>query len=216
MPKRSILAVVVGVAVFATVVVATRLGPAEPPGSSPASASAAAGSASASPTPTARWSPALAVMVTPDADRYAASVAELVFGMDTRTLEPGDYRGALLAAADPALSSTGRADLVRTVEERIPTADVWARMRANDQYSTWATTQVSEPGTWAQVVTSGQAQPGWVMRNVTGIQDTHYVDAGVPKTAARERTLTIGMRCPASGIDLDRCQLLLVGTTVLP
>ncbi|MGB8383708.1 MAG: hypothetical protein WCG47_21080 [Dermatophilaceae bacterium] len=215
MPKRTILAAVVTVGVFATLVVATRLGPAEPPSSSPASTSATAGT-SATPTPTEGWSPPLAVTVTRDADRYAASVAALVFGMDTRTFEPGDYRAALLAEADPALSSTGRADLVRTVEERIPAADVWARMRANDQYSAWATTQVAEPGTWTQVVTSGQAEPGWVLRNVTGIQDTHYVDAGVPKTAARERTLTIGMRCHVAGIDLDRCHLLLVGTTVLP
>lgn len=172
MPKRNILAALVLAAVFATLAVATRLGPAEPPGSSPASTPATAGSASASPTPTAGWLPPLAVTVTRDVDRYAASVAELVFAMDTRTRDPGDYRAALLAAADPALSSTGRADLVRTVEERIPTADVWARMPANAQYSTWATTQVSEPGTWAQVVTGGQAQPGWVMRNVTGIQDS--------------------------------------------
>lgn len=52
------------------------------------------------------------------------------------------------------------------------------------------------------------------MRNVTGIETTTYVEAGAEKTASRERTVTIGMRCPAHGADVDRCYLVLVGATV--
>ncbi len=49
------------------------------------------------------------------------------------------------------------------------------------------------------MVTSGQAEPGWAMRNVLGVQTTHFTDGGKAQTTLRERTITIGMRCPAEG-----------------
>ena len=73
-----------------------------------------------------------------------------------------------------------------------------------------------EPQTWAEVVTDGLAEPGWVMRNVTGTQTTSYVDGGENRTAVSEPTLTVGMRCPAPGADVDRCHLTLLGTVVIP
>ncbi len=149
-------------------------------------------------------------------DAYAVAVAGVVFGLDTRELEPAAYRDVLLADADPGLSKTGRADFEALVAARIPADDLWRRMRANEQWSTFEASDVWEPGSWAQVVTSGQAELGWAMRNVTGIETTTYVEAGVEKTASRERTVTIGMRCPADGADVDRCYLVLVGTTVVP
>ncbi len=149
-------------------------------------------------------------------DAYAVAVAGVVFALDTRDLDPADYRELLLADADPGLSETGRADLEALIAGRIPADELWQRMRANQQRSTFEASDVWEPGSWAQVVTSGQAEPGWAMRNVTGIETTTYVEAGVEKTASRERTVTIGMRCPADGADVDRCYLVLVGAAVVP
>ena len=153
---------------------------------------------------------------TDEPDAYATAVAETLFAVDTRRLDPADYQGVLLADADPGLSETGRADLETLVAARIPADEQWQRMRANAQWSTFEASDVWEPGSWAQVVTSGQAEPGWAMRNVTGIETTTYVEAGVEKTASRERTVTIGMRCPADGAGVDRCHLVLVGATVVP
>ena len=149
-------------------------------------------------------------------DAYAGVIAQVVFGLDTRDLEPADYRALLLAEADPGLSATGRADLEALVATRIPADELWQRMRANAQWSTFEASDVWEPGSWEQVVTSGRAEPGWALRNVTGIQTTHYVEDGVQRTYSRERTVTIGMRCPADGADVDRCYLVLIGAAVVP
>jgi hypothetical protein len=150
-------------------------------------------------------------------DDYARSVAAVVFGMDTRTHSPQDYRHALLADADPALTAGGRDDLERTLDMRIPTADAWARMSANQQWSQWQATDVHEPGTWQRVVTLGQAEPGWAMRNVTGIETVHYREAGQWRQASRERTVSVGMRCPLpeTDVELDRCRLVLVPPRVV-
>lgn len=153
---------------------------------------------------------------TTDADAYAVAIADVVFGLDTRDRQPADYLAQLLAEADPGLSATGRADLDALVAMRIPADELWQRMRTNRQWSTFEAGDVWEPGSWEQVVTSGQAEPGWALRNVTGIQTTHYVEDGVERTSSRERTITIGMRCPADGADVDRCRLVLVGSTVVP
>lgn len=158
----------------------------------------------------------LTVARTSDPDAYADSVAALVFSMDPRVFDPEDYRAALLGEADPVMSDSGLADLEVMVDERIPDATQWARMRANEQWSTWSSTAVWEPQTWAEVVTDGLAEPGWVMRNVTGTQTTYYVDGGEDRTAVSEPTITVGMRCPAPGADVDRCHLTLLGTVVIP
>lgn len=158
----------------------------------------------------------LTIARTSDPDVYAESVAALVFSMDPRAFEPNDYRSVLLGEADPLMSDTGLADLERTVEERIPDATRWARMRANEQWSAWSTTAVWEPQTWAEVVTDGLAEPGWVIRNVTGTQTTSYVDDGEDRTAVSEPTLTVAMRCPAPDAPVERCHLVLIGTSVLP
>ena len=157
-----------------------------------------------------------AIPATADPDAYARAVAGVVLGMDTRRLAPGDYRDVLIADADPTLSTKGRADLHRMLSERIPTDEQWARMRANGQWSTWVSRDVQVPGSWEQVVITGQAQPGWAFRNVTGIQTTHYLEDGTARTTSRERTITIGMRCPADGAGVERCRLNLVGINVIP
>jgi hypothetical protein len=149
-------------------------------------------------------------------DAYAIAVADVVFGLDTRDLAPAAYREVLLADADPGLTATGWADLEALIDGRIPADELWQRMRANDQWSAYEASDVWEPGSWEQVVTGGQAEPGWAMRNVTGIQTTHYVEAGVEKSSSRERTVTIGMRCPADGAEVDRCYLVLIGAAVVP
>jgi len=154
--------------------------------------------------------------VTNEADAYAAAVATSVFGMDTRVHDPQAYRELLLGQADPHLSVTGFADLQRLLAERIPTADQWARMRENAQWSTFEPSEVWEPGSWTQVVIAGDAEPGWVVRNVTGVQTTHYTEHGVAKSAVRERSVTIAMRCPATGAGVDSCRLVLIGGSVLP
>jgi hypothetical protein len=147
---------------------------------------------------------------------YAAQIAAEVFGMDTRAFEVGDYRTVLVGEADPHLSEKGYTDLERLLADRLPSEDRWARMRANGQWSEFEARQVWEPGSWTQVVIAGQAEPGWVVRNVAGAQTTHYTESGVDKVAVRERSVTIAMRCPAPGAGVDSCRLVLVGGSVLP
>ena len=191
--------------------------PKDPAAAPPAPTAVGAPPATPLATPSMPSPPAeLRLPATGEPDTYAAAAAGVVFGMDTRTLEPDAYRAALLGEADPQLSVTGLADLERLLEERIPTGEQWARMRANAQWSTFEASEVWEPGSWAQVVISGQAEPGWVVRNVTGVQTTHYTDTGVEKTAVRERSVTVAMRCPAPGAGVEACRLVLVGGSVLP
>ena len=150
-----------------------------------------------------------------DPDTYAQLVATAVLGMDTRMHDPADYRLLLQYEADPQMSAKGMADLDRMIAERIPADELWTRMRANAQWSQWLVTDVWQPGSWDQVVTSGMAEPGWALRNVLGMQTTHYLDAGELRTTSRERTLTVGMRCPAPGAEVDRCHLALIGITAV-
>ena len=152
---------------------------------------------------------------TSDPDEYATAVAVAVFAHDTAAADPQDYRALLMAEADPQMTSRGMADLERMVAERIPTPEQWQRMRANDQWSQWQTEDVWQPGAWDEVVTSGQAEPGWAVRNVLGVQTTHFLDEGQERSTSRERTVTIGMRCPASGALVDRCRLTMVGIGVV-
>ena len=155
------------------------------------------------------------VPVTSDPDAYAAAVAGIVFGFDTTSAGPTNYRALLMAEADPQMSPRGRADLERMVAERIPEPELWDRMRSNGQRSAWTTQDVWQPGTWDEVVTSGQAEPGWALRNVLGHQTTHFRDSGQDRETSRERTLTIGMRCPAPDALVDRCWLTMVGIGVV-
>ena len=164
-------------------------------------------------TTSVKW--AFHIAETSDPDTYAASIASVVFGLDTTFAEGADYRALLMAEADPQMSARGVADLERMVGERIPEPELWARMRANEQRSQWQTESVWQPGAWDDVITSGQAEPGWVVRNVLGIQTTHFRDGGKAQTTSRERTVTIGMRCPAKGAEVDRCRLALVGIGVV-
>lgn len=152
---------------------------------------------------------------TSDPDQYAAAVAAVVFSLDTRDVGPDDYRALLMSEADPQMSSRGRSDLERMVAERIPAPELWQRMRTNAQWSAWHTEDVWQPGAWDEVVTSGQAEPGWAIRNVLGQQTTHFRDGAQDRETSRERTITIGMRCPAAGAQVDRCRLTLVGIGVV-
>jgi hypothetical protein len=219
MSKRT--AVVLAFAGFATATVIALVvwmlfrgdATATPLASAPSETATASGSA----TPQARARDGLSDAGDPDT--YAREIAAVVFAVDTRTGSPNDLRARLLAEADPRLSETGRADLERLLVTRIPTDEGWARMASNEQWSEWVTTGTHEPGTFAQMVIEGQTYPGWAMRNVTGIQTTHYRDGGAWREAARERTVTVAMRCPLPGadaVDLDRCRLLLVPATVVP
>lgn len=232
MKKRG-LVVAVTVLLLVAVFAASRLGPGKPAAvqqsiapSVPARHCQSPDGAAASdvnlcpdtaPTPAPR-SPGIdrTLTVTDSPDAYAQAVVAVVLGFDTRKLDATDYSALLLTDADPGLTATGRADLERLIADRIPATDLWQRMRANQQWSTFEASNVWEPGSWEQVVTNGQAEPGWAMRNVTGTQTTHYVEDGTLKVTSRERTLTIGMRCPAAGADVDRCRLVLIGATVVP
>lgn len=149
-------------------------------------------------------------------DDYARAVAAFVYGMDTRRhTTPEDYRQLLQSEADPGLSPEGRADLFATIEARLPAEEMWARMRANEQWSQWSPSRTWEPAAWSEVVTAGYAEPGWAMRNVTGTQNTHYVDGGKARATSRQPTLTVVMRCPAPGAGVDRCRLVLLSTQVV-
>ncbi len=212
----------VALLIVVAVVVAVALafgGDDDAPATSPTAAGTQPSSEPAIPTvaaPTPEVPGILRIARTSDPDAYADSVAAFLFSMDPRAFNPEDYRAVLLGEADPVMSDSGLADLELMVDERIPDATQWARMRANEQWSTWSSTAVWEPQTWAEVVTDGLAEPGWVMRNVTGTQTTYYVDGGEDRTAVSEPTITVGMRCPAPGADVDRCHLTLLGTVVIP
>ncbi len=182
------------------------------PSKSPAARPSAASAPSTS-EPGATQLPPLPV--TSDPDDYAAAVAGVVFGQDTRNTGPEDYRALLMAQADPMMSPRGRADLERMVAERIPAPELWARMRANAQWSQWTTEDVWQPGAWDEVITSGEAEPGWAVRNVLGQQTTHFLDGETSRSTSRERTITVGMRCPAPGAKVDRCMLTMVGIGVV-
>jgi hypothetical protein len=153
-----------------------------------------------------------AMTVIAEPDRYAEHVALLVFARNTRTEGAGDVRARLLAEADPTLTESGHADLVRLIDARVPDDEMWARMRGNQQWSEWQTQAIWEPGAWQQVVTAGYAEPGWTMRNVSGVEVTHYVEGGADRTTTRERTITVLMRCPAPDTSVDRCHLALLTT----
>lgn len=213
MKRLAALAALVVLVVAAAVWMLTPRGEAEPSARASEAAPAATTAASA---PVPDIALVATIPATSDPDVYARAIAGLVFGMDTRRLEPGDYRDVLMGEADPSLSATGRADLARMLTERIPTTEQWARMRANQQWSEWVSLDILVPGSWEQVVVSGQAEPGWAFRNVSGVQTTHYLEDGAAQTASRERTITIGMRCPADGAEVDRCRLNLIGINVIP
>jgi hypothetical protein len=151
---------------------------------------------------------------TADADVYAKSVGGLVFGLDSRNSVADEYRRLLRSEADPDLTERGQADLFATIDARIPSEQLWNRMRGNGQWSEWSPSRTWEPAAWSQVVTGGYAEPGWVMRNVTGTQTTHYIEAaGVARTTTREPTLSVVMRCPAPGAQVQHCALVLISTT---
>lgn len=189
-------------------------GPASTPEATPGLASASAIDETASATPPAPDSLSL-LPDTSNPDEYAAAIASAVFAQDTVNADPEDYRARLMVEADPHMSPRGRSDLERMVAQRIPSPEQWQRMRRNSQWSQWETEDVWQPGAWDEVVTSGQAEPGWVVRNVLGQQTVHFVDGSRARETSRERTLTIGMRCPAPGAVVDRCRLTLIGIGVV-
>lgn len=151
-------------------------------------------------------------LVTPNQDEYAAVIGALMFEMDTRTSTAGQTREQLRREADAQLSDDGLADLYATIDARVPADALWERMRSNEQWSQWEPIRTWEPAAWAQVVTQGHAAPGWVMRNVTGVQTIHYVEDGLSRSTSREVTLTVVMRCPTEGVDLPSCRLVLIST----
>lgn len=189
-------------------------GPASTPEATPGLASASAIDEAASATPPAPDSLSL-LPDTSNPDEYAAAIAGAVFAQDTVNADPEDYRARLMVEADPQMSPRGRSDLERMVAQRIPSPEQWQRMRRNSQWSQWETEDVWQPGAWDEVVTSGQAEPGWDVRNVLGQQTVHFVDGSQARETSRERTLTIGMRCPAPGAVVDRCRLTLIGIGVV-
>ncbi len=79
---------------------------------------------------------------TSDPDTYASSIAGVVFGLDTTYADEADHRALLMSEADPQISSRGVADLERMVGGRISEPELWARMRANEQWSQWQTEDV--------------------------------------------------------------------------
>ena len=151
-------------------------------------------------------------MGTPNQHEYAAVIGSLVFEIDTRTSTAAQVRERLRREADPQLSDDGLGDLYDTIGARVPADALWDRMRSNGQWSEWAPTRTWEPAAWAQVVTGGHAEPGWVMRNVTGVLTTHYVEDGMSRSTSREATLSVAMRCPTDRVPLSSCCLVLIST----
>lgn len=207
----AVVCLVVGVVLSAILTARSGEGSASPAGRTPGDRSSVVvggppAPAGGSPTPAVDT---FAINAT-NPDVYAAAISARVLGMDTRTSTAASTRERLRAEADPGLGDSGLADLYATIDARVPTDALWERMRGNEQWSQWEPTRAWEPATWAQVVTGGHAEPGWVMRNVTGIHTTHYVEDGMTRSTARESTLSVVMRCPADGVDLPSCRLVLI------
>lgn len=217
--KSSVVVGGVAVAAVPTVILALMLGipasetrPTSPPSENILVPTSRPPSASATPSPSDNSS---LLPVTDSPDVYASAVAASVFAEDTLGHTAGNYRDLLHCEADPTMSDSGRADLFASIDAELPTEAMWNRMRANQQWSQWSTARTWEPADWAQVVTGGYAEAGWVMRNVTGTQTLHFLDSGTQRVTTRQPILSIAMRCPAPGATVTRCWLVLLSAQVV-
>jgi hypothetical protein len=136
----------------------------------------------------------------PDSDDpavYAAAVADVLFGMDHASYEPGDYEAFFAAALWKEIVPDDRARIMATISRRIPTAEMWEQMRSVEQSAEFDVELVWEPRTARTHRDRGDWPNGWMMRTVSGTQtDTWRSPDDGTQTSTRPVAVTVAMACP--------------------
>jgi hypothetical protein len=132
-----------------------------------------------------------------DPDAYAAAVAEVLFGMDHSSYDPGDYEAFFEAALWDEIVPDDRARITATLSRRIPTAEMWEQMRSVEQSAEFDVELVWEPRTARTHRDRGDWPDGWEMRTVSGTQtDTWRAPGEDTQTSNRPVAVTVAMACP--------------------
>jgi len=132
-----------------------------------------------------------------DPEVYAAAVADVLFGMDHASYEPGDYEAFFEAAVWDEIVPDDRARIMATISRRIPTAEMWEQMRSVEQSAKFDVELVWEPRTARTHRERGAWPDGWEMRTVSGIQTEAWHAPGEDtQTSTRPVAVTVAMACP--------------------
>ena len=146
------------------------------------------------------------IIPTSSPDKYAQEVARALWSIDYRSVS----RAAAVAQLYGQLSRTLPAGVpvgttlddtrkvaMESVAPYVPTTAVWAQLAANTTRSSFVTTGVTVPGSWAQAVANGQiADPGLTARLVTGVQAIVSDINGTTSHISQPQSLLIAMLCP--------------------
>ena len=151
----------------------------------------------------------------PDSDDpavYAAAVADVLFGMDHASYEPGDYEAFFAAALWGEIVPDDRARIMATISRRIPTAEMWEQMRSVEQSAEFDVELVWEPRTARTHRDRGDWPDGWEMRTVSGTQTETWRPPGEQtQTSTRPVAVTVVVVCAPSA---SPCRLVGVQPTV--
>jgi hypothetical protein len=149
---------------------------------------------------------------TDDPDVYAAAVAEVLFGMNYSSSDPGDYEAFFDAALWGEIAEDDRFRLLTTIGHRIPTPDMWEQMRSVQQTSEFEVELVWEPRTGRDHREAGDWPDGVVLRNVSGTQTEtwHAPDEDI-LSSVRRVAVTVGVACPPAS---SPCRLLSIQPNV--
>jgi len=149
---------------------------------------------------------------TDDPDAYAAAFAEVLFGMNYGSSDPGDYEAFFAAALWDEIAEDDRDRLLATIGHRIPTPDMWEQMRSVQQTSEFEVELVWEPRTSRDHREAGAWPDGVVLRNVSGTQTEtwHAPDEDV-QSSGRRVAVTVGVACPPAS---SPCRLLSIQPNV--
>ena len=146
----------------------------------------------------------------PDAD--ATAVAEVVFGMDPASHEPGDYTALFDGALWDGVTDQDRVSILAVIGERIPTTEMWEQMRSVDQTAAFDVDAVWEPRIAERHRAAGDWPDGWQMRTVSGTQTEIWQPPREDlQTSSRPVAVTIAMACPPAA---TVCRLIGIGPHV--
>jgi hypothetical protein len=141
-----------------------------------------------------------------DPEVYAAAVADVLFGMDQASYEPGDYEAFFQAALWGEIVPDDRARIMATISRRIPTAEIWEQMRSVEQRAEFDVELVWEPRTARTHRERGDWPDGWEMRTVSGTQTEAWrsPETGT-QTSTRPVAVTVAVACPPA---TSSCRLI--------
>jgi hypothetical protein len=128
---------------------------------------------------------------------YAAAVADVLFGMNHASYEPGDYEAYFQAALWTEIVPDDRTRIMATISRRIPTAEMWEQMRSVEQTAEFDVELVWEPRTARTHRDRGDWPDGWEMRTVSGTQTEAWRSPDEDtQTSTRPVAVTVAMACP--------------------